>query len=109
MAGIAWVNGRLLPPEEAAISPLDPGFMYGQGLFETMRAYKGRVFRLPQHLDRLLAGAEQLDLTPPERDYITEAIEQALADPQGRAEIIDLIRRLNSPEIEPSRPISRVL
>jgi len=79
MAGIAWVNGALLPPEQAAISPLDRGFLYGEGLFETMRAYRGRVFRLSHHLDRLFAGAQELDLTPPPRDDITKAVEEALA------------------------------
>ena len=78
MAGIAWVNGTLLPPEQAAISPVDRGFLYGEGLFETMRAYRGRVFRLSQHLDRLFAGADELDLTPPPRDDITRAVEEAL-------------------------------
>ena len=78
MAGIAWVNGALLPPEQAAISPLDRGFLYGEGLFETMRAYRGRVFRLSQHLDRLFTGAEELDLTPPDRDRLTKAVEETL-------------------------------
>jgi len=62
VAGIAWVNGRLAPLEEAAISVLDRGFMYGEGLFETMRVYGGRVFRLRQHLDRMAAAAEELEL-----------------------------------------------
>ena len=79
MAGIAWVNGALVPPEQAAISPLDRGFLYGEGLFETMRAYRGRVFRLSQHLDRLFAGAQELDLIPPPREYMTKAVEEALA------------------------------
>ena len=79
MAGIAWVNGELLPPEEAAISPLDPGFLYGEGLFETMRAYSGTAFRLPQHLDRLFAGAAELDFTPPDRASVAKAVEDALA------------------------------
>ena len=79
MPAVAWINGKLTPPEEPAISPLDPGFLYGEGLFETMRAYRGKVFRLTQHLDRLFAGAGELDLTPPDRDYITRAIKQALA------------------------------
>lgn len=79
MAAIAWFNGKLLSPEEAAISPLDPGFMYGEGLFETMRAYSGRVFRLGQHLDRLFAGAEELALAAPDRNHIARAVEEALA------------------------------
>ncbi len=79
MAGIAWVNGKLLPPEEAAISPLDRGFMYGEGLFETMRAYGGRVFRLQQHLDRLCAGAAKLGFAEPDRARLARAVAEALA------------------------------
>ena len=83
MAGIAWVNGRLSAPEEAAISPLDPGFMYGEGLFETMRAYEGRVFRLEQHLERLMAAAEELDLAAgwepaPARERLRAAVKEAV-------------------------------
>jgi len=79
VAGIAWVNGKLLPPEEAAISPLDRGFMYGEGLFETMRAYGGRAFRLQEHLDRLCAGAAELGFASPEREHMVRAVEEALA------------------------------
>lgn len=78
MAGIAWVNGKLAASEEPAISPLDPGFLYGEGLFETMRAYRGRVFRLSQHLDRLLNAAPQIGLTPPARQVLEGAIAEAL-------------------------------
>ena len=79
MAGIAWVNGRLLAPEEAAISVLNRGFLYGEGLFETMRAYRGRVFRLRQHLERLGEGAGELDLRPPGPGLLTEAVNEAIA------------------------------
>ncbi len=78
MAGIAWVNGRLLPPEEPAISPLDGGFMYGEGLFETMRAYSGKVFRLSQHLERLILSAAELSFDPPAAQDLTGAVEEAL-------------------------------
>ncbi len=78
MAGIAWVNGRLLAPDEPAISPLDGGFMYGEGLFETMRAYRGRVFRLTQHLERLILAAQELDFTPPTAPALTGAVLEAL-------------------------------
>lgn len=79
MAGIAWVNGKLLSPDEAAISPLDGGFMYGEGLFETMRAYGGRVFRLTQHLERLVIAAAELSFTPPTGQELSRAVEEALA------------------------------
>jgi branched-chain amino acid aminotransferase len=78
MAGIAWVNGRLLDPEQPAISPLDGGFMYGEGLFETMRAYGGKVFWLGQHLERLILAAKELDFTPPTASALTSAVLEAL-------------------------------
>lgn len=78
MAGIAWVNGELMPPDEPAISPLDRGFLYGEGLFETMRAYRGRVFRLADHLDRLITAAGELDFTPPSADALGNAVEEAV-------------------------------
>jgi branched-chain amino acid aminotransferase len=78
MAGIAWVNGKLLPPEEPAISALDGGFMYGEGLFETMRAYGGKVFRLSQHLERLILSAAELSFDPPPAQQLAGAVEEAL-------------------------------
>lgn len=62
MAGVVYLNGRLIPAEEARVSPLDRGFLYGYGLFETVRSYGGRVFRLDRHLARLMRGAEVLGL-----------------------------------------------
>lgn len=53
---LSW-NGRIVAPGEARVSPLDRGVLYGDGLFETMRAYGGRVFRLEAHLERLAASA----------------------------------------------------
>ena len=90
MAGIAWVNGKLLPPDAPAISPLDGGFMYGEGLFETMRAYNGRVFRLRQHLERLIVSADDLSFTPPNAEKLTLAVEEAL----GQSDLDDAIVRL---------------
>ncbi|MFH0942096.1 MAG: aminotransferase class IV [Chloroflexota bacterium] len=62
MAKVVYLNGSLVPRERAAISVLDYGFLYGYGLFETMRAYQGRVFLLDRHLDRLESAAAQLGL-----------------------------------------------
>jgi branched-subunit amino acid aminotransferase/4-amino-4-deoxychorismate lyase len=78
MAGIAWVNGKLLPPDQPAISPLDGGFMYGEGLFETMRTYRGRVFRLAQHLERLLIAAAELSFRPPTGQALARAVGEAV-------------------------------
>jgi branched-chain amino acid aminotransferase len=63
MAEIIYLNGRLIPRSKAKLSPLDHGFLYGYGLFETMRAYQGHIFRLDHHLDRLRRSAQSLGLT----------------------------------------------
>jgi branched-chain amino acid aminotransferase group I len=62
MARIIYLNGRFVPSSKAKLSPLDHGFLYGYGLFETMRAYDGHIFRLEQHLARLRCSAERIGL-----------------------------------------------
>ncbi len=53
-----YINGALLRREEARISVFDHGFLYGNGLFETMRAYRGKIFRVGHHLQRLFRSLE---------------------------------------------------
>jgi len=73
-----WVNGRLLDPEEAAVSALDHGVTVGDGVFETAKIVDGHGFALTRHarrLDRSLAG---LGLPPADHDVIREGIEAVL-------------------------------
>ena len=63
MNNIVYLNGSFLPRSQARISVLDYGFLYGHGLFETMRAYGGHVFRLDRHLNRLSHSTEKLGFT----------------------------------------------
>ncbi len=74
-----WLNGRLVPVAEAAINVFDHGLLYGDGVFEGLRAYGGRVFRLDRHLKRLEDGARaiRLDL-PMTRPEFTAAIGETL-------------------------------
>ncbi|MBW7454386.1 aminotransferase class IV, partial [Paenibacillus sepulcri] len=58
---IGW-NGAVKPAEEAVISVYDHGFLYGMGLFETFRTYKGSPFLLERHLDRLTDGCRSLGI-----------------------------------------------
>ena len=60
-----WINGRLVAPAEAKISVFDRGFMYGDGAFETMRAYAGVVFALDEHLRRVFSALKVLRIKPP--------------------------------------------
>lgn len=59
MSGWAWLNGTLGPAAEARVSIWDRGFLYGDGVFETVRVYDGTPFRLPDHLSRLRRGLDR--------------------------------------------------
>jgi len=73
--GLVYINGKLIPGEDAKVSVFDHGFLYGDGLFETMRAYQRRIFRLEHHLQRLFLSLEYLKfLIPFNFDYLKEAI-----------------------------------
>jgi aminodeoxychorismate lyase len=62
---IVFLNGQFMPESKAVVSINDRGFLYGDGLFETMRIVGGRPFRLAQHLERMTRGAEFLQIKPP--------------------------------------------
>lgn len=62
---IVFLNGQFLPEEEARISVFDRGFLYGDGLFETLRVCRGRLFRWHEHWDRFARGMEFLKLKAP--------------------------------------------
>jgi len=62
MKEIIYLNGDLIPHSQAKISPFNHGFLYGYGLFETMRSYGGTIFRLDRHLARLQHAAGTLNI-----------------------------------------------
>lgn len=75
-----WLNGRLVSPEEAKISVFDHALLYGDGVFEGIRSYGGRLFRLEEHVRRLFDSANgirlAIPLTPEEMGKaITETLE----------------------------------
>ena len=75
MAELVYINGDLVPKTEAKISVFDHGFLYGNGLFETMRAYHRKVFRLEHHLQRLFLALEYLRFPIPfSFDFLKEAV-----------------------------------
>ena len=59
------LNGQLVPQEEAKVSVFDHGLLYGDGVFEGIRAYGGRVFKLAEHVARLYRSARSIRLEVP--------------------------------------------
>jgi len=65
MNGLIYVDGAFRPAAEAAVNVLDHGLLYGDGIFEGIRAYNGRVFRLERHIERLFDSAKAIRLDIP--------------------------------------------
>jgi branched-chain amino acid aminotransferase len=79
MSEKVFLNDKLIDIEKARISATDSGFLYGAGLFETMRSYNGVVFALKDHLDRLFSSASALSVNNPfDKKYLTDAIYKVL-------------------------------
>jgi len=57
---IIYFDGKFVDKEEAKVSVFDHGFLYGDGVFEGIRAYNGRVFKLKEHIDRLYESAKAI-------------------------------------------------
>ncbi|MBS7645715.1 branched-chain-amino-acid transaminase [Candidatus Bathyarchaeota archaeon] len=60
-----YVNGKYLPKDQAAISIYDHGLLYGDGVYEAIRAYDGMVFKLREHIDRLYESAKSIKIEIP--------------------------------------------
>jgi branched-chain amino acid aminotransferase len=60
-----YLDGQFVPEEEAKVSVFDHGFLYGDGVFEGIRSYNGRVFMLREHLERLYESARSIMLEVP--------------------------------------------
>ncbi|MGB2754614.1 MAG: branched-chain-amino-acid transaminase [Phycisphaerae bacterium] len=70
-----WLNGKLVDRDEAKISVFDHGLLYGDGVFEGIRSYSGRVFRLKEHIRRLFDSAKGIRLgIPMTPDEVAKAI-----------------------------------
>lgn len=70
-----WISGKLCNIEDAKVSVRDRGFLYGDGVFETMRSYIGAVFKIERHLSRLFKSLKVLKIRSP---YSKEAVERAI-------------------------------
>ncbi len=77
MGSKVFVNGEFYDKEDAKISVFDKGFLYGDGVFEGIRAYDGKIFKLDEHIDRLFEGARALMLESP---YTKEEIKKIIIE-----------------------------
>ncbi|MCL4324092.1 MAG: branched-chain-amino-acid transaminase [Candidatus Thermoplasmatota archaeon] len=65
VAGIVYIDGELYKPEDAKVSVFDHGLLYGDGVFEGIRFYNSRIFKLAEHVDRMFSSASMIGLTIP--------------------------------------------
>ena len=61
---LVWLDGRLLPLAQARISPLDRGFLFGDGAYEVLPVYGGRAYRFDAHLERLDRSLKEIRMAP---------------------------------------------
>lgn len=73
-----YLNDRFVSEEEAKVSVFDYGFLYGDGLFETLRAYQGKIFALSEHLKRLADSALRLHMSIPSSKHLAECLTETL-------------------------------
>ncbi|HEY4572402.1 MAG TPA: aminotransferase class IV, partial [Thermoanaerobaculia bacterium] len=95
---LSYWNGRLVPAGEVRIAPDDAGFLFGDGLFETLRVDDGQALDIPAHLDRLLAGLGRIEIDPrAKRDELTVAVATvAAAAPRPLARLRLTVTRGNA-------------
>src|SRR6187200_971330 len=75
---LLWINGSLVPKTEARISPFDHGFTVGDGAFETLRSYDGKLFAPTLHWNRLVRSCESLGIQSPGWHEFQSAMETTL-------------------------------
>ena len=75
-----WMNGELVDKSQASVSVYDHGLLYGDGVFEGIRVYNGKIFQCDAHIDRLFASAAAIRLKVPyTKEQIVEAMEQSVS------------------------------
>ena len=91
MSTQVWINGRLVDKHQATVSVYDHGLLYGDGVFEGLRIYSGKVFLLSEHIQRLYDSARSIALTIP---LTPEAMTQAVLDTVAANQKVDGYIRL---------------
>lgn len=86
-----WLDGALVDQDQAKVSIFDHAVLYGDGCFEGIRAYNGRIFKLGSHLNRMYESAERIRLDPP---FSRQEIEQAIRETVAANNLTDAYIRL---------------
>ena len=87
-----YIDGKFYPKSEAKISVYDHGFLYGDGVFEGIRAYNGVVFKLREHVDRLYRGAHAITLNIPlTKEEMVQAVVETLRKNKMKDSYIRLV------------------
>jgi D-alanine transaminase len=77
---ISYLNGRYVPHDEIRISPDDRGFLFADGLYEVMRSYRGDLFQVQAHLDRLSYGVRALRYRVHDFGYLAEVARRLILE-----------------------------
>jgi branched-chain amino acid aminotransferase len=105
---LIYLNGQFVDEKHATISVFDRGFLYGDGVFETMRAYQGRIAWTEQHLERLFQSAEMINLCIQQSKPTFTAILRELIDRNTLGDAIirmTLTRGVGLPGLDPKPDI----
>ncbi len=87
-----WLDGKLVPTADARISVFDHGVLYGDGVFEGIRVYNGRIFECAAHVDRFYASAKAIRLDVPwSRDEVVRAMNDTIKANRVRDGYIRLV------------------
>src|SRR5438874_13738310 len=92
MGAKVWINGKLCDKADAKISVYDHGLLYGDGVFEGIRVYSGKVFRLKEHVERLYDSARaiylEIPLSPREMTVAVESTVKANGRQEGYIRLV---------------------
>lgn len=86
-----WMDGKLLEPEHVRVGVFDHGLLYGDGVFEGIRSYGGRIFKSAEHLRRLYESARAIRMEIP---YTAEQLNQAMLETMAANGLVDCYIRL---------------
>lgn len=80
---VVYLNGEYLPADQAKISPLDRGFLFGDGIYEAIPSYNGRAVALQLHIDRMRRGLDAIGIDNPMTDEAWKDVARELSERNG--------------------------